>query len=138
MNMRSFIDELLEEDDAGRRESVRARLRVDVTEQINVLLEQRGLTRAELARRLGVTRASVTQALTGSRNLSLNTLADMADALHLDVRVALQPRMLVPVIGADNSCTQMFINISPWPHAAPGPNATVSVQLIGTPEAAAA
>lgn len=136
--MRSFIDELLDEDDTGRRESVRARLRVDVTEQISLLLEQRRLTRAELARRLGVTRASVTQALTGSRNLSLNTLADMADALHLDVKVALQPRMVVPATGADTSHTPIVIGVSPWPRAALASNATVSVHFIDNPAAVAA
>jgi transcriptional regulator with XRE-family HTH domain len=49
-----------------------------------------GMTKAALAEALGVSRSAVSQALTGNRNMSLNTLADMSRALKLQVRVLVE------------------------------------------------
>jgi len=99
--MRSFIDDLLDSDDAGRRERVRARLRVTVSEDLALQLEAQQMSRADLACRLGITRSAVTQALTDSRNLSLNKLADIAEALDLDVRVLLVSRRPQTMVAAE-------------------------------------
>lgn len=87
-DMHSFIDDLLAATPEGERERIRARLRVDVAEDLLLHMQRQGVTKADLAATLGVSRSAVGQALTGSRNMSLNTLADMAQALHLQVRVA--------------------------------------------------
>ena len=59
------------------------RLILDVTEQLAGALEDGGVTRAELARRLGRTPGFVSQLLGGGRNLTLRTIADIAAALFL-------------------------------------------------------
>ena len=53
---------------------------IDVMESISSAMEQEGVSRAELARRLGSSRANVTQMLRG-RNISIRTMASVAFAL---------------------------------------------------------
>ena len=55
-------------------------------------MEQQGVHRAELARRVGKSRAYVTQSLSGNRNWTLDTLAKFANALNADAVIDLQPR----------------------------------------------
>ena len=59
------------------------RLILDVTELLAGALEDDGVTRAELARRLGRTPGFVSQVLGGGRNLTLRTIANIAAALSL-------------------------------------------------------
>ena len=59
------------------------RLILDVTEQLAGALENSGVTRAELARRMRRTPGLVSQVLGGGRNLTLRTIADIAAALSL-------------------------------------------------------
>ena len=79
----SWFDETAED----RREIARERLLIRATEQINQALEDRGVTRAEMARRLGVAPSEITMRLRGTRNLTLATISDMLDALGYDVEV---------------------------------------------------
>ena len=62
------------------------------SEVIRALMESRGVSKAELARRVGKSRAYVTQSLGGDRNMTLSTLARFADALNADATVDLKPR----------------------------------------------
>jgi len=64
---------------------------LDSTELISELMLGKGLTRAELAKRIGKTRGFVTQVLAGNRNMTLRTLADLAYALDARVKVFTQP-----------------------------------------------
>jgi transcriptional regulator with XRE-family HTH domain len=57
-------------------------LLLDVTEMIVELMNAQGVTRSELADRLGKTKGHVTQLLNGSRNLTLRTLSDIFVALE--------------------------------------------------------
>ncbi len=54
---------------------------LDVTETLTQALEAGGMTRAELARRLGRSPGFVSQVFGGGRNLTLRTIADIAAAL---------------------------------------------------------
>lgn len=54
---------------------------LEVTERICELMEEKGVSRTELAARLGKTKGHVSQLLDGSRNLTLRTLADVFTAL---------------------------------------------------------
>ena len=65
---------------AGRRMIERERLWVEATEVLCRLMETRGVNSAELARRLEVSPARISQLLSGSRN---PTLATLADAFHV-------------------------------------------------------
>ncbi|MDD9979877.1 MAG: helix-turn-helix transcriptional regulator [Gammaproteobacteria bacterium] len=56
---------------------------LDVTETLTQALDHAGVTRAELARRLGRSPGFVSQVFGGGRNLTLRTIADIAAALSV-------------------------------------------------------
>lgn len=55
-------------------------------------MQQLGVHRAELARRLGTSSAAVTMALRGDANLTLDRMARMTHALDATLQVQLEPR----------------------------------------------
>lgn len=55
------------------------------------LMREQKVNRAELARRLGKSRAYVTQMLSGSANLTVRTLAEVAYALGVEVKLEAVP-----------------------------------------------
>lgn len=55
-------------------------------------MERTGVRRTDLADQLGVSRAYVTQALSGKYNLTIRTVAKLADALGYRVRITLEPQ----------------------------------------------
>jgi transcriptional regulator with XRE-family HTH domain len=55
-------------------------------------MDGQGVTKAELARRVGKSRAYVTQSLSGDRNMTLSTFAGFADALGADAVLEARPR----------------------------------------------
>ena len=63
-----------------------------LTNEINWCLRERGLTRADLAARMGVSPGRVSQILGGGENLTLRTLAALSTAL--DARFDLELRAL--------------------------------------------
>jgi transcriptional regulator with XRE-family HTH domain len=65
---------------------------VEVTEALGDALRSARVSKTELAERLGRSKSFVSQVLGGGRNLTLRTLADVADALGCRVRVLLAPR----------------------------------------------
>lgn len=54
-----------------------------VTEDILVAMEDLGISKAELARRLGLSKARITQLLSGDSNMTIGTLADISFELGL-------------------------------------------------------
>jgi len=76
----SWLDER-NQDPEIRRVFEQERLVVRITEAILAQMEQRGFSRASVARALGASRAHVSELLTGRRNMTLHTLADLASAL---------------------------------------------------------
>jgi transcriptional regulator with XRE-family HTH domain len=93
---RSYVETLEGSSPRFRRLLRQERLILDVTETLCGLLAREGVTRSELARRLGKTKGFVSQALAGNRNLTLRTIADMFDALGYSpwvaARAARRPR----------------------------------------------
>lgn len=71
-------------------------LAISVGEAILARMEALGLTRTELAERMGVSRARVTQVLAGADNLTLKTLVAVANALDSAVAVKLEPATTKP------------------------------------------
>jgi DNA-binding phage protein len=67
------------------------RLLVEATELIANAMETTQMKRGELARRLGRSKAYVTQILSGNRNLTLRTVADVCWALNCRVVMQSQP-----------------------------------------------
>ena len=63
-------------------------LAIEVGEQIVARMEEQGITQADLARKMGVSRARISQILRGNDNLTLKSI--VAVAIGLDCRVDLQ------------------------------------------------
>lgn len=85
------IELALLKSDSGRKEIKRQDLIVNVTEQIWAAMEAAGVSKADLARALNTSKSNITQLLSGSRNLTLSTLADIASALNVSPDVRLAP-----------------------------------------------
>ena len=62
-----------------------------VINEVTWYMRQRGLTRAELAERLGVSPGRVSQILSGGENLTLRTLAALSTALDARFSIELRP-----------------------------------------------
>lgn len=77
----------LETDEEGRRILEQERLIIEVTEAIATVMAEHGISRTELAQRLGKTQPFVTKLLRGDNNFTLRTLSDvfssMGYAAHL-------------------------------------------------------
>jgi hypothetical protein len=60
---------------------------LEVTEALARAIAAEGISKAELATRLGKSKAFVSQVLAGGRNLTLRTMADFADAVRCRIKV---------------------------------------------------
>ncbi len=90
----STMKDWLEADPEHHKLFEQERLIVDVAEEIYAVMERgEGMSRAGLAQRLGKSKAFVTQILSGSRNLTLRTIADIAGALGQRVEIRLKPQV---------------------------------------------
>lgn len=65
---------------------------VEFTEDVFLLMEKQGVSKAELARRLGTSRAYVTKLLGGDANFTLQTMTRVAMALGAAVHVHVAPQ----------------------------------------------
>ena len=65
---------------------------VEFTEDVCVLMDKQGVSRAELARRLGTSRAYITKLLGGNANFTLETMTKVAMALGAAVHVHVAPQ----------------------------------------------
>jgi len=84
------VERLGQSSTESRRLLNQEKLILEVTEALSEAIEERGLTRSEVAKRLGKTKGFVSQLLAGGRNLTLRTVADIADAIGISLRVAVQ------------------------------------------------
>ncbi len=64
---------------------------LDVTQEIYRLMEEAGVSKADLARMLGVSKSNITQQLRGSTNMSLRRVADVLLALGAQLEVKAVP-----------------------------------------------
>ena len=117
MSERGLLDRWVEEWDRDPDYLVEGVL-LAATERICELMDKHGISRAELARRLGKSRAYVTRVLNGQPNMTLKTLTqiavalgegidlfipssvreDRAQAAHKAVRRAKRPRRSKPAV----------------------------------------
>lgn len=65
---------------------------LDFTEDLCRLMEEKDVSRAELARRIGTSPAYVTKILRGNSNFTLSSMVRIAMALEAEVRIHLSPR----------------------------------------------
>ncbi|MCU7906895.1 MAG: helix-turn-helix transcriptional regulator [Candidatus Thiodiazotropha sp. (ex Epidulcina cf. delphinae)] len=82
-----FYPESKDFSNAEKRAFAREELVYNVTEDILVVLDDLGISKKELARRLGKSRSYVTQVLSGSRNMTLGSLSDICFAIGVKPKV---------------------------------------------------
>ena len=75
----------------ARRLYEQERLVLWVSEALAQAMAVSGLSKADLAERLGTSRAHITQVLSGSRNMTLRTVADLAWACNQRAEVQMEP-----------------------------------------------
>ena len=80
---------------AEKRAYAREELIYNATEDLLVILEDKDITKVELARRLGKSKSYITQLLSGSRNMTLGSLSDICFALEISPKIHL-PVQLAP------------------------------------------
>jgi antitoxin component HigA of HigAB toxin-antitoxin module len=81
------------EADPKQRPALRAEeLLLAATCALSEEMERQDLTKAALAAKMGRTRGDITQILSGARNLTLRTLAEVADALGCKVTIGIVPQ----------------------------------------------
>lgn len=86
----NFIKELLS-DREGKKLYFREDLIFEVTEAVCKVMEERGISRAELAEIAGVSKSNITQLLSGDQNMRLTTVADLLFALDSRLEVTAVP-----------------------------------------------
>jgi transcriptional regulator with XRE-family HTH domain len=81
-------------------------------------LEETNISKADLAKKMGVTKGHISQTLKGSRNMTLRTLADICFALDCQptLRLELKPNNLKPG-NRENSANGLRIVSPPTPIA---------------------
>ena len=98
-----------------------------LTNEINWCLRERGLTRADLAARMGVSPGRVSQILGGGENLTLRTLAALSTALDARFDIELNP------LKAGDAYTSRS-QASADPAARQRPESTDRAACLGVPE----
>lgn len=88
---------------AGMRLEKQEQLLFDATELISRAMVQQNVSKSELAKRIGKSKAYVTQVLGGQTNMTLRTLSDLADALGYDIE-----------LGAINLQTSQTVHVGHW------------------------
>ena len=87
-----LIGRMCEQDEEFARLLRQEKLLVGVTEALLEAIDKIGMSRKELADRLGKTPGFVSQLLGGRRNLTLRTIADIAGVLSMVPALKLSPR----------------------------------------------
>ncbi len=77
---KTFVEKLMS-DDEGRKLYFREDLIFEITESICKVMAEKDISKAELARRAGVSKSNITQLLSGDHNMRLTTVADLLYAL---------------------------------------------------------
>lgn len=67
------------------------RLMAEAAELVETLLAKHSVHRIELAQRMGTARSHITHLLSGQRNLTLQTLAEMCFVLGYRVKLTVEP-----------------------------------------------
>jgi len=84
-----FSDEHFDFPEVSEREMACERLIFNTTEDLLLAMQDANISRSELAKKLGKSKAHVCQLLDGSRNMTLKTLSDMAYALGAVAKVVI-------------------------------------------------
>ena len=92
MTAKEFLERWAEEGDDHARSLAEERLIADVTEALWDVMEQLDVSKTQLATRLGKSKGHVSQLLSGSRNMTLRTLAEICFVLGREATVKIGPQ----------------------------------------------
>lgn len=87
---KTFIEKLMS-DDEGRKLYFREDLIFEITETIWKVMEEKGISKAQLSRLAGVSKSNITQLLSGDHNMQLTTVADLLYTLDSKMVVSTVP-----------------------------------------------
>lgn len=124
---------------------------LDATELLCQLMKEAGISRSDLAARMGTTKSNITQILDGSRNMTIRTLSDVMTYLGHEFRASCksrqtkdQPHVVVRVVAeflismADSSPAFDSVNqniefqqLDDFPVRQSRPASREAVQLVG-------
>ncbi len=114
MNRPSTDYELFEQSsDHNRRLLREEELILEVTEAVSAVMQEEGISKARLAKRLGKTKGFISQLLSGGRNLTLRTLAGLVDALGYRVTITVSKNRDSRSVGSESPDLRV-INIESW------------------------
>ena len=91
--MSGLLKNWIDESDENARLLAQESLILDASERILEEMERKGISKSQLAGALGKTKAYVTQLLSGGRNMTLRSFADIAFALGMTAKVQLAPKL---------------------------------------------
>lgn len=86
----TFIQKLMS-DEEGRKLYFREDIIFEITEAICKVMDEKGVSKAELSRLAGVSKSNITQLLSGDHNMRLTTVADLLYALDSKMAVSAVP-----------------------------------------------
>ncbi|MDQ2324569.1 helix-turn-helix transcriptional regulator [Citrobacter koseri] len=75
--------------EVSERELACERLLFNTSEDILLAMQDSGVSCAELAKRLGKSKAHVSQLLNGTRNMTLRTLADISYVINCEIKITI-------------------------------------------------
>ena len=114
MNRPSTDYEIFEQSsDHNRRLLREEELILEVTEAVIAVMQEEGISKAQLAKRLGKTKGFISQLLSGGRNLTLRTLAGLVDALGYRVTITVSKDRDSRSVGSESPDLRV-INIESW------------------------
>lgn len=115
--MASYIDKIRSMPE-GARSLRQEEFILEVTEQICKLMKQQGISRKELAERMGKSKGRISQLLDGEANLTLRTLSDIFTALGHKVVVDFErPRncKTIGILSYGETVRNLWKPSSSWP-----------------------
>ncbi len=102
---KTFIEKLID-DAEGRKLYFREDLIFEITEEICKVMEEKGISKAQLSRLAGVSKSNITQLLSGNHNMQLTTVADLL--------YTLDSKMVVSAVPLDIDNILESITFNPW------------------------
>ena len=84
--MDTFFERLMQDEEYARA-SRQQELIVDVTEAIYKIMDEKNISKADLAKKAGLSKSRITKLLDVSSNITLRSIADIAHALGVKPKV---------------------------------------------------
>ncbi|WP_062267061.1 helix-turn-helix transcriptional regulator [Endozoicomonas arenosclerae] len=111
--MTKYLEDWVNKSDHNQRICAQEDLIMNVTEDLLVAMEGSGMTKSDLAKRLGKSKSFVTQILSGARNMTLKTLSDICFVLNIEPNFNLNNSDCHPMSKSGWEDEECFTNVRP-------------------------